>query len=196
MAKINLLPWRQELRKEQQRQFFTLMGLCVVLVIVGMAAVHLQYARMINTQNSRNDYLRKHIQEVEKQIAEINELSSKKERLLARMEIIQQLQRNRPEIVRLFDELVRVMPDGVYLTSLQQNNISLQMSGVAQSNARVSALMRNIDQSEWLANPQLVVIESGKKEESRKFTLRAQQKFKTADNTKNTGKNGNKGKKK
>jgi len=195
MAKINLLPWRQELRKEQQRQFFTMMGLCVVLVIVAMAAVHLQYARMINTQNSRNDYLRKHIKEVEKQIAEINELASKKERLLARMEIIQQLQRNRPEIVRLFDELVRVMPDGVYLTSLQQNNTSLLMSGVAQSNARVSALMRNIDQSEWLANPQLVVIETGKKEESRKFTLRAQQKFKT-DNTKNTGKNGNKGKKK
>jgi type IV pilus assembly protein PilN len=194
MAKINLLPWRQELRKEQQRQFFTLMGLCVVLVIVGMAAVHLQYARMINTQISRNDYLRKHIKEVEKQIAEINELATKKERLLARMEIIQQLQRNRPEIVRLFDELVRVMPDGVYLTSLQQNNTSLQMSGVAQSNARVSALMRNIDQSEWLANPQLVVIETGKKEESRKFTLRAKQKFKT-DNTTNTGKNGNKGNK-
>ena len=186
MAKINLLPWRQEQRKEQQRQFFTIMGLMVVLVVVGILAVHLQYARLIGIQNSRNDYLRKHIAEVEKQIAEINELASKKERLLARMEIIQQLQRNRPEIVRLFDELVRVMPDGVYLTSLKQQNTNLVMTGIAQSNARVSALMRNIDQSEWLTNPQLDVIQSGTKQDAdRTFTLRAQQKFtveKTGDN--------------
>ena len=189
MAKINLLPWRQEQRKEQQRQFFTIMGLTVVLVVVGILAVHLQYARLIGVQNSRNDYLRKHIAEVEKQIAEINELAAKKERLLARMEIIQQLQRNRPEIVRLFDELVRVMPDGVNLTSLKQQNANLQMTGIAQSNARVSALMRNIDQSEWLTNPQLVVIESGsgkQQDGARKFTLHAQQKLKAE----NTGKNG------
>jgi len=178
MAKINLLPWRQELRKEQQRQFFTVMGLMVVLVIVGILAVHLQYARMISVQASRNDYLKKHIAEVEKQIAEINQLASKKERLLARMEVIQRLQRNRPEIVRLFDEMVRIMPDGVYLTSLKQTGINLRMTGIAQSNARVSALMRNIDQSEWLANPKLDVIESGKKEGARKFTLQAQQKLK------------------
>lgn len=179
MAKINLLPWRQEQRKEQQRQFFTIMGLMVLLVLFGIVAVHLQYARLINTQNSRNDYLRNHIKEVEKQIKEINDLAAKKERLLARMEIIQQLQRNRPEIVRLFDELVRVMPDGVYLTSLKQTGVKLKMSGMAQSNARVSALMRNIDQSEWLTNPQLDVIQSQKKEGERSFTLRAQQKFKT-----------------
>lgn len=190
MAKINLLPWRQEQRKEQQRQFFTIMGLMVVLVLVGIVAVHLQYARLISVQDSRNDYLRKHIKEVEKQIAEINELASKKERLLARMEIIQQLQRNRPEIVRLFDELVRVMPDGVYLTSLQQKSTSLRMTGIAQSNARVSALMRNIDQSEWLTKPQLDVIQSEKKEGDRKFTLRAQQKFKTENKKKTSGKRG------
>lgn len=190
MAKINLLPWRQEQRKEQQRQFFTVMGLMVVLVAVGILAVHLQYARLISVQDSRNDYLNKHIKEVEKQIAEINQLASKKERLLARMEIIQQLQRNRPEIVRLFDELVRVMPDGVFLTSLKQQKTNLQMTGIAQSNARVSALMRNIDQSEWLTKPQLEVIESGKKEGARKFSLRAQQKFKTEKNTKNSGKRG------
>ncbi|MBI1424102.1 MAG: pilus assembly protein PilN [Gammaproteobacteria bacterium] len=185
MAKINLLPWRQEQRKEQQRQFFTIMGLTAVLVIVGIIAVHLQYAGMISTQNSRNEYLRKHIREVEKQIKEINDLAAKKERLLARMEIIQQLQRNRPEIVRLFDELVRVMPDGVYLTSLKQQGTNLQMTGIAQSNARVSALMRNIDQSEWLTKPQLDVIETGKKEGARKFSLRAQQKFKTEKSGKN-----------
>lgn len=186
MAKINLLPWRQETRKEQQRQFFTMMGLMVVLVAVGILAVHLQYARLIGVQNSRNDYLRKHIAEVEKQIAEIDELASKKERLLARMEIIQQLQRNRPEIVRLFDELVRVLPEGVHLTALKQQTRSLQMTGIAQSNARVSALMRNIDQSEWLTGPQLDVIQVGKQEGSRQFSLRAQQKAK-AENTSEDG---------
>lgn len=173
MAKINLLPWRQEQRKEQQRQFLTIMGLSVVLVIVGILAVHLQYSRLIGTQDSRNTYLRKHITEVEAQIREIDELAGKKERLLARMEIIQQLQRNRPEIVRLFDELVRVLPEGVHLNSLKQSNRSLQMVGIAQSNARVSALMRNIDQSEWLAKPQLDVIEKGKSEGERSFSLRA-----------------------
>lgn len=188
MAKINLLPWRQEQRKEQLRQFVTILILSLVLVLVGVAAVYAQYSRLIGTQNSRNQYLQKHIHEVEKQIKEINDLAAKKERLLARMEIIQRLQRNRPEVVRLFDELVRIMPDGVYLTSFKQQGTKLFMTGVAQSNARVSALMRNIDQSEWLANPQLVVIESGKSGESRKFTLRAQQKFKSEDNKKNGAK--------
>ena len=181
MAKINLLPWRQEQRKEQQRQFLTIMGLSLVLVVVGILAVHLQYARMIGVQESRNAYLQKHITEVEKQIREINELASKKDRLLARMEIIQQLQRNRPEIVRLFDELVRVLPEGVHLQALKQQGSNLQMLGIAQSNARVSALMRNIDQSEWLAKPQLDVIEKGKQEDERKFSLRAIQQSKAVD---------------
>lgn len=181
MAKINLLPWRQELRKEQQRQFLTMMGLTVILVVVAIVAVHLQYARMIGVQESRNNYLRKHITEVEKQIKEIDELATKKERLLARMEIIQQLQRNRPEIVRLFDELVRIMPEGVHITLLKQQARNLQMTGIAQSNARVSALMRNIDQSEWLANPTLDIIETGKKEDVKQFSLRAQQKSASTD---------------
>jgi len=177
MAKINLLPWRQESRKEQQRQFLTIMGLSVVLVVVGILAVHLQYARMIGVQESRNAYLNKQIAVVKKQIKEIDELAGKKERLLARMDIIQQLQRNRPEIVRLFDELVRVLPEGVHLTSLQQKSRNLQMIGIAQSNARVSALMRNIDQSDWLAEPKLEIIEVGKKQDAaREFSLRAMQK--------------------
>ncbi|MEJ2360809.1 MAG: PilN domain-containing protein [Gammaproteobacteria bacterium] len=193
MAKINLLPWRQELRKEQQRQFFTIMGLMVVLVIVAVGAVYLQYSRLINNQNNRNAYLQQHINTVEKQIKEINDLAAKKERLLARMEIIQKLQRNRPEVVRLVDELVRVMPDGVYLTSFKQQGNNLLMTGVAQSNARVSALMRNIDQSEWMTDPQLVVIQSGKNGDSRKFTLRAKQKFKTKNGKKNGTKKNKRG---
>lgn len=176
MAKINLLPWRQELRKEQQRQFLTILGLSVVLVVVGILAVHLQYSRMIGVQESRNAYLNQQIDKVKAQIKEIDELASKKERLLARMDIIQQLQRNRPEIVRLFDELVRILPEGVHLSSLQQQKRNLQMIGIAQSNARVSALMRNIDQSDWLAEPKLEIIEVGKKEGAREFSLRAKQK--------------------
>jgi len=181
MAKINLLPWREELRKEQQRQFLTILGLSLVLVALVILAVHLQYARLVGVQDSRNAYLRSNITEVEKQIKEIDELASKKERLLARMEIIQQLQRNRPEIVRLFDELVRVLPEGVHLSSLKQTSRNLQMIGIAQSNARVSALMRNIDQSDWLANPKLDIIQVGKKEGARQFTLRAMQQSKAAD---------------
>ena len=176
MAKINLLPWRQELRKEQQRQFLTILGLSAVLVILAVFAVYLQYSRMIGIQESRNQYLTQQINEVKKQIREIDELASKKDRLLARMEIIQQLQRNRPEIVRLFDELVRVMPEGVHLTSLKQKDRNLKMNGIAQSNARVSALMRNIDQSDWLTKPKLDIIEVGKKESAREFSLQAQQK--------------------
>lgn len=178
MARINLLPWRQELRKEQQRQFLTILGLMGLLVLVGVGAVYAQYSRLIDTQNSRNQYLQQHINMVDKQIKEINDLHAKKERLLARMQIIQKLQRNRPAVVRMFDELVRVMPDGVYLTSFKQQNHNLEMTGVAQSNARVSALMRNIDQSQWLTKPQLVIIQTGKRSGSREFTLRAQQKFK------------------
>ncbi len=185
MAKINLLPWRQEQRKEQQRQFLTIMGLSVVLVIVGILAVHLQYSRLIGTQESRNAYLKDHIKKVEAQIREIDQLANKKERLLARMEIIQQLQRNRPEIVRLFDELVRVLPEGVHLKSLNQNGRDLQMVGLAQSNARVSALMRNIDQSDWLAKPQLEVIEKGKADGAREFSLRAVQQSKEDENNEN-----------
>ena len=176
MAKINLLPWRQESRKEQQRQFLTILGLSVVLVVVGILAVHLQYSRMIGVQELRNAYLNRQIDKVKAQIKEIDELAGKKERLLARMDIIQQLQRNRPEIVRLFDELVRILPEGVHLSSLQQKKRNLQMIGIAQSNARVSALMRNIDQSDWLAEPKLEIIEVGKKEGAREFSLRAMQK--------------------
>lgn len=203
MAKINLLPWRQELRKEQQRQFLTIMGLSVVLVVVGILAVHLQYVRLMSVQQSRNNYLNQQIKEVEKQIREIDELASKKDRLLARMEIIQQLQRNRPEIVRLFDELVRVMPEGVHLTSLTQRGRNLQMKGVAQSNARVSALMRNIDQSDWLTKPKLNIIELGKskqKETAREFSLQAQQKTQEplleTNNNKSKSKNNKAGNKK
>ena len=176
MAQINLLPWREELRKEQQRQFLTIMGLSAVLMSMIVLAVHIQIAGMLNNQQSRNEFLQTEISKVEKQIKEINTLAQEKKSLLARMEVIETLQRNRPEVVHLFDEIVKVMPEGTYLKSMQQNGKSLNLNGMAQSNARVSALMRNIDSSAWLSKPNLQVIKKqGGKTDERSFVLRATQ---------------------
>ena len=182
MAQINLLPWREELRKEQQRQFLTILGLSAVLMGLIVLAVHIQVAGMINNQQSRNDFLKKEITKVEKQIKEINNLANEKKRLLARMEVIETLQRNRPEVVHLFDEIVKVMPEGTYLSSMRQKGKSLELTGMAQSNARVSALMRNIDSSPWLSQPQLQIIKKDSKkkkggadDDERSFVLKAVQ---------------------
>ena len=178
MAHINLLPWRDEKRKEQLRQFLTMLGLSVVLMIVAILAVHLQYSRMIGAQESRNTYLKTEITAVEKQIREINALAKEKKRLLARMEVIQQLQRNRPSIVHLFEEMVNVIPQGAHIKSLKQKGKNLTINGIAQSNARVSAYMRNIDGSAWLTKPQLNIIQKkgkSKQDSGRNFILRAKQ---------------------
>ena len=177
MAKINLLPWREELRKEQQRQFLTIMGLSAILMLLILVAVHIQISGMISHQGDRNDFLKREIAKVEKQIKEIDELAKKKKSLLARMEVIETLQRNRPEVVHLFDEMVKVMPDGIYLKSLTQSGNSLQLKGSAQSNARVSALMRNVDASPWLTTPRLQIIKSDAKssDNERSFIMMATQ---------------------
>ena len=142
-------------------------------------AVHIQIAGMINNQKSRNDFLKKEITKVEKQIKEINDLAKEKKRLLSRMEVIETLQRNRPEVVHLFDEIVKVMPEGTYLSEMKQSSKSLELQGLAQSNARVSALMRNIDSSPWLNQPQLQIIKKDKKgsgaDDERSFILKAVQ---------------------
>lgn len=179
MARINLLPWREELRKEQQRQFLTILGLSAVLMGLIVLAVHIQIAGMITHQDSRNEFLKKEITKVEKQIKEINNLAKEKQSLLARMQVIERLQRNRPEVVHLFDEIVKIMPEGTYLTSMKQSGKGLALNGVAQSNARVSALMRNIDSSPWLSNPQLQIIKKDAKKQTdddeRSFILNAVQ---------------------
>ena len=130
-----------------------------------------------NAQTSRNTILRNEIEELDKQINEILGLENQKERLLARMEIIDQLQRSRPEIVHLFDELVSTMPDGVYLTEIKQTNSRIEISGGAQSSTRVSAFMRNIDSSDWLRDTKLDVIETQGQGPTRnaQFTIFAQQ---------------------
>lgn len=159
MAHINLLPWREELRKERQRQFLTVLGLSVILMALIILAAHLRIDGMIDNQQSRNRYLQGEIKKVEQQIKEINRLEKEKKRLLARMDIIQQLQRNRPEVVHLFDEMARIIPDGIHLTQLTQKGKTIVLNGIAQSNARVSAFMRNIEASDWLADPKLEIIQ-------------------------------------
>jgi len=190
MAHINLLPWRLELRKERQRQFAVTAIGSVVLMGLIVLLVHINIARSIDVQQSRNDYLKGQIAEVEKQIKEIRDIEAEKQRLLDRMNIIQRLQRNRPEIVHLFDEIARCVPEGVYLTSTKQTGTSLVINGVAQSNARVSAFMRNLETSEWLTNPQLDVIQSKGKDQDRSstFTLRVTQVSKVGEETPNKGK--------
>lgn len=160
MTTINLLPWREAVRKERQQRFMASLGVGVVgaLAIVGL--IHMQIQGMIEHQDTRNGFLQGEIARVEKQIKEIEKIESEKRRLLARMNVIQQLQQGRPQIVHVFDELVKTLPEGVYITSIKQSGEALDIQGFAQSNARISAYMRSLDASEWLANPKLSVIEA------------------------------------
>lgn len=160
MARINLLPWREEARKARQKQFaFVAAGTAVFAALV-LVYVHIFINGLIEDQNRRNGFLQEQIRIVDGQIREIKDLEKTKANLLARMKIIQELQRSRPQIVHLFDELVKTIPDGVYLNKITQKGNDLTLEGVAQSNARVSAYMRNVDQSEWLQNPRLEIIQT------------------------------------
>lgn len=155
MPRINLLPWREEARKERQKKFVAALAIAAALgaavVVVGRFHVDL----LIQNQQARNTYLQSEISVVDRKIAEIKELQATKQRLINRMQVIERLQQSRPEVVHLFDELVRTLPDGVYLTSVKQDGKKIEMRGVAESNARVSAYMRNIEASEWLENARL-----------------------------------------
>lgn len=160
MARINLLPWRAELRKQQQKDFATAILLGVSLTAAIMLLVHTSISSRIDYQDARNNYLNLEISILDKKISEIQDLEAKKKRLLARMEIIQELQSSRPSSVHLFDELARTIPEGVYLTDLAQIDKNLTVNGFAQSNARVSAYMRNLESSLWLKDPVLNIIEA------------------------------------
>ena len=176
MPNINLLPWRDAERKRRRQEF--LLGTVAALAAAGLVwlIVNWQFQSAIDYQNERNQLLRNEIAALDKQITEILGLEQQKQRLIARMEIIEQLQRSRPEVVHLFDQLVRTLPEGVYLTSVNQNNKRLQLKGVAQSSTRVSTYMRNLDSSEWLADPALEVVQTiGTGEAGANFTLYANQ---------------------
>lgn len=157
-TRLNLLPWREMRRREQDRQLLTIAVGAWLLMGVIVFYAHVHVSALIDTQNTRNDYLTKEIAKVEEQIKEIAELKKRRQDLLARMNVIQQLQADRTRVVRVFDELVQRLPEGVYFSSLKQSGTSLALAGVAQSNARVSALMRNLATSNWFSDPELEVI--------------------------------------
>ncbi len=167
MPRINLLPWREAERKKRQRDFGIAMAGSVVAGVAVVMLTMFAYSQMIDNQNNRNQRLTNEIVELEKSITEIDGLERQKERLLARMEIIEQLQKSRPEIVHLFDELVRQLPEGVYLTGVKQTGARVEIRGVAQSSTRVSALMRQIDASEWIADPEVERVETKQSGSSR-----------------------------
>jgi type IV pilus assembly protein PilN len=177
MPRINLLPWRAELRQKRKQEFLTaLLG----AVIVGAALVYASKLTMqgwIASQQGRNATLKTEIAALDKQIAEITGLENQRERLLARMRVIEQLQRSRPEVVHLFDELVNAVPEGTHFTEVKQTNNRIELAGQAQSSTRVSTLMRNIDGSEFLSNPGLDVVETAAAglERNSKFKVSAQQ---------------------
>jgi type IV pilus assembly protein PilN len=176
MPRINLLPWREEERKERKLAFSVALGVSALSAGVLTFAVYLMFGSMIDAQERRNEQLRVEIKHLDKQIEEINDLESRKQKFIARMEIIEKLQRSRPEIVHVFDEIVRTLPDGVYLTGVKQTDKKFKFEGVAQSSTRVSSFMRNLDGSEWLRNPELEVVQTTKdKGPGSNFTLYADQ---------------------
>ncbi len=179
MPRINLLPWREEQRKERKLAFMVALGAGTGAALIATFGAFLMFGSMISGQETRNEMLRDEIKTLDKQIEEINNLENAKQKFIARMEIIEKLQRSRPEVVHLFDEIARTVPEGVYLTAIKQTEKHLKFDGIAQSNTRVSAFMRNIDGSEWLKNPDLEVVEvktgQGAGPSARTFTLYADQ---------------------
>jgi type IV pilus assembly protein PilN len=175
MPRINLLPWREAERKRKRQEFYLSLGAALATAALVTLLGQWQMNSAIKQQQARNDYLAGEIALLDKQIEEINGLDAQKQRLLARMEIIETLQRSRPEIVHIFDEIVRVLPEGVYLTYLRQSGTRFELRGVAQSSTRVSSFMRNIDASEWLAEPTLQIVQTNTKGTGSEFTLFANQ---------------------
>ena len=179
MIRINLLPHREQRRQARQRQF---VSLSIGLAVLGLAAVllgHVIFLTQIENQQSRNSLLKTEIGKLDEQIKEIDKLREQTQALLARKQVVETLQSNRTDAVHLLDQMVRQLPDGIYLKSLRQVGSKVTMIGYAQSNARVSTLMRNIDSSPWLQQPELVEIKSvpsplNKDLRVSEFTLNAQ----------------------
>lgn len=167
MHRINLLPWRAELRKERQKNFAVATVGAIVFGLLIMWAVNTFLQSRIDYQNSRNQRLEQEIAVLDEQIKEIRNLRLRKDRLLLRMAAIDELQRARPEVAHLFDEIVKVMPEGVYLTEFTQSGRSLLFKGVAESSTRVSTLMRNIASASSMTDPRLQVVQSGQQQRGR-----------------------------
>lgn len=159
ITKINLLPWREELRQEQKKEFAMMAFMSIVLAGAIYGLVYFQMQSKIEYQLSRNNFMTSEIKKLDEEIKEIRELQKVRRSLIERMEVIQDLQASRPSIVHLFTEIVSTVPNGVYLESMTQTGSNLLINGEAESNARVSTYMRNLAASDWLKDPNLTVIE-------------------------------------
>jgi type IV pilus assembly protein PilN len=189
MPSINLLPWRQALRQRRRKEFLIGIGAAIGLAAVVTLLAHLTVSSMIDAQNRRNELLKAEIAELDKAIEQILALEDQKERMISRMEVIDTLQASRPEVVKLFDQIVSTLPEGVYLTSVKQSGKKIEFNGVAQSSTRVSAFMRNIDSSETLSAPELKVIQTGSTSgPGAQFTLFASQRVVAGEEAEETAK--------
>ena len=172
--KINLLDWRQQLRDARKKQFLSLLGLSSVasagLVLLGLFAMN----EAVDHQNDRNNYLKQQIAETEKKIKEIQDLEKTRASLLARMRVIEQLQASRAATVHFFDEIVNTLPEGIVLTGVKQAGASVNIDGIAESNGRISTYMKNLEASQWFAEPKLVVIATSERDKQRKGTFTLQ----------------------
>ncbi|OGT81686.1 MAG: hypothetical protein A3H91_10445 [Gammaproteobacteria bacterium RIFCSPLOWO2_02_FULL_61_13] len=177
MAHINLLPWRDELRKEKQKEFGILVLTFVAVAALTVGTLDRYQNARIDRQKARNAYIETETKKLDDKIKEIEALTKERDRLIARMKAIEGLQRNRPLVVRFFDELVESLPEGVNVSSIVQKENQITIIGEAQSNARVSSFMRNLEGSDWLQNPKLDVIQAKDEKGVRvsTFTLRFSQ---------------------
>jgi type IV pilus assembly protein PilN len=176
-TKINLLPWRAELREQRKREFG---GMLVLALVAGAGVwfgVHTHLNGQIAHQENRNEFLRDEIAQLDKQILKIKDLEKTKQQLLARMQVIQELQQGRPQIVHVFEQLVRTVPDGLYLTKVAESGDKLSIDGMAESNGRISNYMESLEASAWLKNPNLQIIEVKEQGSSRvsRFSMTVQE---------------------
>ncbi len=162
MANINLLPWREELRQKNQRDYISILGLVVVLGIVVIIAVYTIYENKLENQRQRNDYLQGEIRKLDSRIKEIDALEKERTELVERMSIIQDLQKSRPQVVHIFDEIVSTIPEGVNLSSVKRIGDKLIFNGIAESSPRISTFMRNIGVSKWIKQDKLEAINPDK----------------------------------
>jgi len=192
MARINLLPWRAELRKEKQKEFLSFIAFAAIFGLLVMYLFHMYMESQIDAQLARNKFIKDQTVLVEKKIQEIKKLDEKREQLKTRMELIQRLQHSRPEVVHLFDEIPRVVPDGLHLTQIKRDGQLLTINGKAESHTRISAFMRNISNSKWLGTPDLSDIQQDEKSAvpSHNFTVTV--KLKNSDLSDKTNKKGKK----
>ncbi len=177
MSGLNLLPWRQARRRELQQQFLTVLVGAMIIVAGLIYLANSAVAEYVDQQRERNELITQEIAALDVQIEEIRQLKQLRQRLIDRTRVVEQLQQQRSDIVHLFDQLVETLPPGVYLTNIKQDGEQIELKGVAQSNARVSAYMKQLDDSDWLADPRLSVIETRAGEPSRysEFVLRVRQ---------------------